>query len=143
VFTWADWADWACGGWWRGVGSEFRIRIHINDQPTVEVDYQALHVAILASRHGVALEGDPYVLDDGVVGDLDAVQQRKLVKRLVLMALNTKDQRSICSAFRDVYPGGSSAKSMKNAELIRVLDAVVEKNTRFWRRISALTVALA
>lgn len=125
--------DWACGGrfyggWWQGVGSEFRKRIHINDQPTVEVDYQALHVAILAARQGVVLEGDPYVLEDGLVEGLDAIRQRKLVKLLVLMALNAKSQRSTCSAFRDASPVGSSAKSMKNAELIRVLDAVVEKH---------------
>ena len=62
--------NWRCGGrfyggWWQGVGSEFRKRIHINGQPTVEVDYQALHVAILAAQHEVVLDGDPYELEIG------------------------------------------------------------------------------
>lgn len=125
--------DWCCGGrfyggWWQSVGSEFRKRIHINGQPTVEVDYQALHVAILAAKHGLTLEDDPYVLEDGLVPGMDTAQQRKLVKLLVLMALNAKDQRSTCSAFREASPTGSLAKSMKNAELIRVLDAVIKKH---------------
>ena len=124
--------DWRCGGrfyggWWQGVGSEFRKRIHINDQPTVEVDYQAQHVAILAAKHGVALEGDPYVLDDGLIEGVDSARQRKLVKLLVLMALNAKSRGEACRAFRDASSVGSSAKSMKNVELIRILDAVVEK----------------
>ena len=124
--------DWNCGGrfyggWWQGVGSEFRKRIHINGQPTVEIDYQALHVAILAARHGITVSSDPYVLDDGLITGVDAAQQRKLVKLLVLMALNARDQNSACSAFRDASPIGSVAKSLKNKELFRVMDAFTEK----------------
>ncbi len=125
--------DWSCGGrfyggWWQSVGSEVRKRIHINDEPTVEVDYQALHVAILAAKRGVKLEGDPYELDEQPLPDLDNVKQRKLVKLLILMALNAKNERSAYSAFRDASPVGSMAKSMKNAELRLVLDAAIKKH---------------
>jgi hypothetical protein len=125
--------DWRCGGrfyggWWQGVGAEFRKRIHINDQPTVEIDYQALHVAILAAQHGVVLDGDPYVLEGGLVEGLDTTSQRKLVKLLVLMSLNAQTKNAACSAFRDSAPAGSQAKSMKNTELFRVMDAFVEKH---------------
>ncbi|QAX30614.1 hypothetical protein [Leisingera sp. NJS204] len=125
--------DWRCGGrffggWWQNCGSELRQRIHINDQPTVEVDYRALHVAILAAKHGVQLESDPYVLEDGLIKDMDPAKQRKLVKSLVLMALNASSRNKACSAFRNDAPTGSQEKSMKNAELFKVLDAFVEKH---------------
>jgi hypothetical protein len=125
--------DWRCGGrfyggWWQGVGSEFRKRIHINGQPTVEIDYQALHVAILAAQHEVVLDGDPYELEGGLVEGLDAARQRKLVKLLVLMSLNAKTKNAACSAFREAASVGSQAKSMKNKELLRVMDAFVEKH---------------
>ena len=125
--------DWHCGGrfyggWWQGVGSEFRKRIHINGQPTVEVDFEAIHVAILASQYGVVLESDPYVLDDGFVDGLDPLEQRKLVKTLVLIALNAPFKSKACTAFRNNAPTGSMAKSMTNKELFRVMDAFVEKH---------------
>ena len=124
--------DWSCGGrfyggWWQSVGSEFRKRIHINDVPTVEVDFDAVHVAIFAAKHGMSLDDDPYVLEEGLIEGLDAEQQRKVVKLLILMSLNAKDQRSACNAFRDASPTGSRAKSMKNNELVRVLDAFIER----------------
>uniref|UniRef100_UPI000D696ED6 hypothetical protein n=1 Tax=Albibacillus kandeliae TaxID=2174228 RepID=UPI000D696ED6 len=125
--------DWRCGGrfyggWWQNCGSEYRKRIHINDEPTVEVDYRALHVAILAAKQGIKLEGDPYELEAGVVEGLEADEQRRLVKLLTLVALNAPSRKAACSAFRDQAPTGSREKSMTNAELGRVLYAVVERH---------------
>ena len=122
--------DWKCGGriyggWWQGVGSEYRKRIHINDVPTVEVDYRALHLAILASQNGQELDGDPYELEEGFIEGFDAKRQRKLVKLLTLMALNAPSRKAAFSAFRDASPKGSEEKSMKNKDLERVLDAVI------------------
>ena len=126
-------SDWSCGGrffggWWQSAGSEFRKRIHINGRPTVEVDYQALHVAILSSRHGVDVTGDPYELEVGLVDGATPQEQRKLVKLLVLMALNAKDRGTACKAFRQDCPTGSRAKSMKNKELLGLLDVFAEKH---------------
>ncbi len=125
--------DWSCGGrffggWWQSVGSEFRKRIHINDEPTVEVDYQALHVAILSARHGVDVTGDPYELEEGLVDGCTPAEQRKLVKALVLMALNAKDRSTACKAFRQDCSTGSRGKSMTNKELLGLLDAFTEKH---------------
>lgn len=125
--------EWCCGGrffggWWQSVGSEFRKRIHINDEPTVEVDYQALHVAILSAKHGFKLTGDPYELENGLVEGYSAAEQRKLIKVLVLMALNAKDRQTACKAFRQGSSTGSRAKSMTNVELFRLLDAFVAKH---------------
>ncbi|WP_412555273.1 hypothetical protein [Shimia sp. MIT1388] len=129
IFNRSDWRSGGrfYGGWWQSVGSEFRKRIHLDDEPTVEVDYQALHVAILAAEKGVDLSGDPYELSEGLVPGLDAPSQRKLVKSLVLMALNARDRGTACKAFRQDAPAGSEEKSMTNKELLRVLDAFSEK----------------
>ena len=125
--------DWTCGGryfggWWQQVGSEFRKGNHINGRPTVEVDYQALHIAILNAGHGQPTTGDPYGLAEGLFPDTTAREQRKLVKRLILVALNAKDRTTACQAFRQGCPVGSKAKTMKNSALLVVLDAFAERH---------------
>lgn len=124
--------SWDCGGrfyggWWQGVGSELRKKIHINDRPTIEVDYRALHIGMLNARHGVTVEGDPYELEAGLIASLDQHEQRKIIKTLVLMAINARDRTTACQAFRQSNPVGSVARSMKNVELLRLLDAFIEK----------------
>jgi hypothetical protein len=116
------------GGWRQHVDSELRKRIHINGVPTIEVDYQALHVAILSAGQGRQVGEDPYVPDPGLLPDMEARAQRSLVKLLVLMAFNAKSTQAAFSAFRQDQRQGSIEKSMKNRELQVVLDAFVEKN---------------
>ena len=89
--------SWDCGGrfyggWLQGVGSELRKKIHINDRPTVEVDFQALHIGILNAKHGATIDGDPYELEAGFIPGLNVHEQRKIVKILVLMAINARDR---------------------------------------------------
>jgi hypothetical protein len=125
--------DWTCGGryfggWWQQVGSEFRKRVHINGRPTVEVDYQALHIAILNAGHGKKTIGDPYALAEGLIPETTPREQRKLVKKLVLMALNAKDRATACQAFRQGCAVGSAGKTMTNKELLVVLDAFAERH---------------
>ena len=124
--------NWDCGGrfyggWWQGMGSELRKKIHINGQPTIEVDYSAQHIAILSARHGVTVTGDPYELDADLLPGFNRGDQRKVVKLLVLMAINATDRNAACQAFRQTSPIGSVARSMKNVELLRVLDAFIKK----------------
>lgn len=126
-------AAWDCGGryyggWWQGCGGEFRKRIHINDEPTVEVDYRALHVAMLAAKSGTTLEGDPYSLELGLIEGIDdQKRQRGVVKLLTLMGLNATSRAKAFSAFRDASTAGSTEKSLTNKQLEKVLDALIEK----------------
>ena len=53
--------------------------------------------------------------------------QRKLVKLLVLTALNAKDLQSACSAFREDLQAGHPGKKLKNKQLKAVLDQLVER----------------
>ncbi|MEJ6399580.1 hypothetical protein, partial [Yoonia sp. 208BN28-4] len=124
---------WDCGGrfyggWWQGVGSEFRQKTHINGQPTVEIDYRAIHIAMLCAQRGISLDGDPYVLNSGLIPGLDDRKQRKLIKSLVLVALNAVSRTAACQAFRQNSPTGSAAKRMRDAELFHLLDAFLIKH---------------
>nr|WP_309503387.1 hypothetical protein [uncultured Roseovarius sp.] len=48
------------GGWWQRVNDEWRSKIFIDDQPTIEVDYKGLHVAMLYAQAGAEMMVDPY-----------------------------------------------------------------------------------
>lgn len=128
VFSRGDWAlnGRFYGGWWQQVNSSDRANILINDQPTVEVDFRALHVQILSLEAGVALDGDPYELPIGTVPGTPKELQRKLVKRLVLTALNARDRRSAFASFRDDWPQGHLGKTMTNKDLERLIAALLE-----------------
>jgi hypothetical protein len=115
------------GGWWQQIEKRRRSRININDIPTVEVDFKGLHVAILCMEAGVPLLDDPYRLAEGLIPDTDAQEQRDLVKKLVLTAINAKSERAAFSAFRDGYPVRSKGKLLTNEVLKTVLQAFIAK----------------
>ena len=77
-----------------------RRHITINGEPTIEIDYVALHPVLLYARQGIdywkhTTQRDIYTLP---VPELQAVPskiQRMLVKSLVLVCLNTKSEQSI------------------------------------------------
>ena len=125
--------DWTCngrfyGGWWQGVSSDDRADILINDQPTVEVDFNALHVQILSAEAGVELDGDPYELPEGTVPGTPANLQRKLVKRLILTALNAPSQASAFGSFRDDWPAGHLGKTMTNNDLGNLMAVFLDRH---------------
>ena len=125
--------DWNCngrfyGGFWQQVGSEYRKHIFINDNPTIEVDYKGLHVAILSADKGVVYSGDRYDLGSTVCARLDKQQQRSAVKLLVLAAINAKDRKSAFAAFRQAQPTGSVEKTLDNEELEFLLDTFLQQH---------------
>jgi len=48
------------GGWWQEIPHEYRCRITINGEPTVEADYSGFHPRLLYARVGRDCPGDPY-----------------------------------------------------------------------------------
>lgn len=49
------------GGWWQGIDKNYRkTRITINGEPTVEVDYDAMHLHMLYHQSGEPYDNDPY-----------------------------------------------------------------------------------
>lgn len=84
------------GAWWQTVPKEERVHITINGMPTIEIDYSALHPAILYHRAGLELpEGDLYDigLRDKANPTYDAsiepyASQRATIKQYVNAKLN-------------------------------------------------------
>ena len=114
------------GGWWQQVSPELRQQIYIDDEPTVEIDFQALHVAILSKEAGIPLVDDPYSLNALIFPDVTVTQQRGYVKHLVLTAINAKSKKSAFRAFRENYSGDALGKHLRDADLERLLSLFLE-----------------
>lgn len=50
------------GGWWQYLPKEFRHRIQINGQPTIELDYAGCAIRMLYHERGIDYRDDPYEL---------------------------------------------------------------------------------
>jgi hypothetical protein len=116
------------GGWWQQIDSDLRKRIHINDVPTIEVDFRSLHINILSLEKGVPLDDtDPYSLNVLLFEGVDKREQRAWLKHLVLTAINAKTRKTAYSAFRDNFENGSRPKKLKNQDLDDLLEAFLTK----------------
>lgn len=73
------------------------------------------------------IEGDLYELPPGQFPGIDQAEQRKLVKLLVLTALNAKTMRATCSAFRSGLAAGHPGKHLKDKEIQQVLDYLTDQ----------------
>ena len=118
------------GGWWLQIPRDMRKDIYINDQPTVEVDYKALHPNLLLLE-GEA-EGsvyDPYDLGELILPDIikTTSQQRAAVKSLILMAINATSPKKAFQAFRRDQKKDDPLKTLKDHQLQTLLDAFTDK----------------
>jgi hypothetical protein len=125
------------GGWWQQINKEWRARIFINDEPTVEVDFKGMHAAILGIESGQPIEGDPYELPGNTLPGFGPGLQRNIVKKLILTALNAKNRKSAFSSFRDGFPTGHPAKNLTNANLSGLLEAFVTKHPQLEASVCA------
>ena len=128
--------DWQCngrfyGGWWQLIGSDHRSSILIDDTPTIEVDFKGLHLQILGAERGVELPTDPYELPLGTVSGAPAELQRKLLKKLILTALNARDRNSAFRSFRDSWPKNHLGKTMTDNNLEALMAAFLEQSPFF------------
>lgn len=115
------------GGWWQFILRELRKDIMINDKPTVEIDYKAMHIALLFSEVGYGHDFDPYSLDTLVYAEFKHAEQRQIIKGLILMALNATSRDKAFQAFRGDQPTGDPFNRLKNAKLAMYLDAFIQK----------------
>ena len=108
------------GGWWLQIPKEMRKDIYINDKPTVEVDYKALHPNLLADFS----EHDPYDLGTIILPDVmtERDKQRAAVKEIILMAINADSANKAFSAFRKKQKTGDVLKKLTNHQLQQLLD---------------------
>ena len=116
------------GGWWQQINSEHRGHIFINGNPTVEVDFKAMHVALLNAQLNAKVVFDPYTVNDDLFPELDRKVVRGWCKSLVLTAINAKDRSSAYAAFRGDAKKGSIEKRLKNPQLEKLLEAFIQRN---------------
>ena len=121
------------GGFWQQVSEDLRKGIFINGNPTIEVDYKALHVTLLYAQflneQKVWPYGeDPYDLDVQLSQSVPRDVQRKRVKSLVLQAINANSRKAAFSAFRDNAKSGTPEKKLTNEYLERLLNAFLEEH---------------
>jgi hypothetical protein len=71
-------------GWWQEIPKEFRRFIKIDDQPTVELDYSGMNVALLYAERNIPFpEFDPYEVDGF---------EREVSKKAFQIILNTENR---------------------------------------------------
>jgi hypothetical protein len=89
-------SDFALGGraygWWQNIPKTVRGSLTIGGEPTAEVDYSAMHPAILYGRAGIKFTGDP----DEISGF-----DRDEIKLGFNIALNAKNRRAAVAALAD------------------------------------------
>lgn len=108
------------GGFWQQLPEYYRSQLYLNDLPVVEDDYRGTHVALLYGMEGRPLREDPYSLN--IASEYSALQMRKWVKSLVLIAINARSETSAFNAFRQGEPTGSPGKRFTNAQLKLLLE---------------------
>ncbi|WP_113913692.1 hypothetical protein [Roseovarius dicentrarchi] len=115
------------GGWWQRINDDWRSKIFIDDQPTIEVDFKGLHVAMLYAKAGEEMQGDPYDIPRKGFQAYPKEMVRAIIKQLALTAINAKDKSSAYKAFRD----GSSTdfgKTRTNNDLDKFLRGFLDHN---------------
>ena len=88
---------------WCDLSSEYRKGIHINDEETVEIDYQAAHVnALYKFQMGHSYNKDPYhlIINEHTI-------PRHIVKRSAVIMTNTTSYRSAVTALENQYKSES------------------------------------
>lgn len=83
------------GAYHIGLGKTIRPHIRLNGQPTVELDYKALHIRMLYHIENIDYVDDPY----NALCEYD--DERNIYKKLLLISINAETENSLVKAFRD------------------------------------------
>jgi hypothetical protein len=93
-------ADWTKGGRWyasvQNIPKVLRPLITMDDEQTVELDYNALHARFLLARAGVVPQGDPYTVN--LKGWENAKSLRDAIKLAFQVFLNVKSRQGAITA---------------------------------------------
>ena len=84
------------GPWYQGVPEEYRAKILIKGNPTLEIDYSGYHPRILYALKGQTLPEDPYSLE----GYPQTEEMRKFLKGVLLSIVNAKDEKDAIAGIR-------------------------------------------
>lgn len=111
------------GAWWQNIPSTYRKHILIDGQDTIELDYSAQVVHIVAGFEGIQLTGDPYEI---ALPDFGRCAARTLIKSIILVIVNSSGEEK--SAFKAIRSKVYEARKKKKIELpdIRLTDAFLK-----------------
>ena len=116
------------GGWWQRIDSKFRKDIRMNNSPTVEIDYSALHVILAYADANVdywqTTSKDPYELP--VRGVNNPEHCRDITKLFLLLSLNASDEQALYKAFRSELNYREYPYSFPDDVLSELLDTIKE-----------------
>lgn len=124
------------GGWWISAPSVVRKYITIQGEPSVELDFSAMHIHLLYAKVGVnyATKGeDAYTLETGPYSLRDERDDRDLNKLILLTAFNAKTPELAASAVFDELrtEGKLYQHQIRNHEPIKAkLDLLKQKHPR-------------
>lgn len=90
------------GGAWQVIPATYRRSILIDGHDTVELDYSAQVVHIVAGLEGIQLTGDPYAIPLPFT-DYDADFAREVVKSAIVIMLNTSNLKAMNGALRNKF----------------------------------------
>lgn len=90
------------GGFWQNIPRALRSHLRIDNQPTVEFDYSAQALNIVAALEGGQITGDGYDIDLGLSGVCPAFE-RRFVKTCIVVLLNARDRKSAYRAIRQAF----------------------------------------
>lgn len=82
------------GACWQSLPKEYRPRIFIDNESTVEVDYKCLHPRLLYARDGIDFQDDIYHLDG-----IDPIY-RILTKKIFLIIFNADSEKKTINALK-------------------------------------------
>jgi hypothetical protein len=95
---------------------ELRSHIRINDEPTVELDYSALHIRMLYHLEGIDYRDDPYT------AVCESEEERKIYKLVQLIAINAENEKKAVKAIRDELRKHNIFFGLDNKSILRRLD---------------------
>ncbi|AXK41882.1 hypothetical protein [Erythrobacter aureus] len=111
------------GGWWMQVPEELRKAIHINGQPTIELDYKNCHPRMLYHQRGIEPQDDLYCLPE-----IEAYEQeigkkagtyRTGIKWLMQVLINGRGRPDVSDQASDIL----LPPDLTIAEIVRLIEA--------------------
>ena len=123
------------GGFWQRIGEDHRKKILINDEETRELDFSSLHPVLAYANAGVDYwKENPRVgpYDIAVAGIDNSKVAREAVKKLLLLALNARDEASLFKAFRSEFDYsllGDFKYKFTNPVLSKMLDSIKARHS--------------
>ena len=119
------------GAFWQIIPKDTRRHLCIDSYPTIELDYSAQALNIVASLCGVQLNGDAYDVDLGFPFSKTGVQ-RDFVKSLVVIMLNAESKNSGFKAIRQRYKSDTELKKtapiLTNGFLEKCIETILKKH---------------